>query len=302
IYSLGATLYHLATNTEPPSAIERFSAPADPLVAPGRLNPGLAPHVAAALLKAMALPQHERHASMEAFKLALLGLAPAPAHLSHAGYPAPAAAATIALGQPQWAWQQWPVVFADSFKDNRNNWSVGPIVHKHMDGQRLLGMGRLSFEGASNDNAMSVSIPGRLQAQDRGRDCLVSVEGQTAAGPNLPDYGIIFCAMATAPASNINAYYCFQINDAQTFAVWLWNTSWTYLINTTHCPLIRPGERNKIAARVGRRNLIFFINDQYVTDIEAAELPGGSAGVLMELKKAGHAAMVNFYNFEVRAP
>ena len=118
----------------------------------------------------------------------------------------------------------------------------------------------------------------------------------------MPDYGIVFCAQAIPPSANINAYYCFQINDAQTFAVWLWNASWTYLINTTHCPLIRPGERNKIAARVGRRNLIFFINDQYVTDIEATELPGGSAGVLMELKKAGHPGMVNFYNFEVRAP
>jgi serine/threonine protein kinase len=302
IYSLGATLYHLATNTEPPSAIERFSAPADPLIAPGQLNPTLAPHVAAALLKALALPQHERHASMDAFKLALLGLAPAgPAPYLAAQPPTPAVAATVALHQPQWIWQQWPVVFADSFKDNRNNWSVGPITHKHMGGQRLLGMGRFSIEGVSSDNAVTVSIPGRLQPRDRGHDCLISVEGQTMAGPALPDYGIIFCAQATPPASAINTYYCFQINDAQTFAVWLWNSAWTYLINTTHSSLIRPGERNKIAVRISRRQLIFFINDQYVTDIEATEIPGGSAGVLMELKKAGDAGTVNFYNFEVRA-
>jgi hypothetical protein len=147
-----------------------------------------------------------------------------------------------------------------------------------------------------------VARAGRMQPLDRARGFLIAAEAQCVAGPALPDYGIAFCAMAAPPATTINSYYCFQINDNQTFALWLWNVNWTCLISTTQSPLIRPGQPNRLAVLVRQRKLIFFINDQYVTDIEAAELPGGTAGVLMELQKAGDSAQVHFYRVEVRTP
>ena len=67
LYSLGATLYHLLTGEKPPSATS-----ADSLLPADELNPALAPHVAAALGKALSRLQADRYQSVASFKVALL--------------------------------------------------------------------------------------------------------------------------------------------------------------------------------------------------------------------------------------
>ena len=73
IYSLGATLYHLLTGQMPVSSFDRIQAHPDPLVSPGRLNPRLSPHVAAAVSKAMSLKPDDRYRDIAAFQQALMG-------------------------------------------------------------------------------------------------------------------------------------------------------------------------------------------------------------------------------------
>lgn len=73
IYSLGATLYHLLTGQEPLSATERIGTTPDPLPSPLHYNPRLSPHVAQAILKAMALFQQDRFPDAITFKQALMG-------------------------------------------------------------------------------------------------------------------------------------------------------------------------------------------------------------------------------------
>jgi len=77
LYSLGATLYHLATRNEPLSATDRLEEP-DPLPPPQHSNPNLSRHVAAAISTAMRLKREERYPSALALKQALL-VAPATA-------------------------------------------------------------------------------------------------------------------------------------------------------------------------------------------------------------------------------
>ena len=67
LYSLGATLYHLLTGERPP-----FATSADPLLPADALNPNLAPHVVAALGKALRLRQADRYDDVASFKVALL--------------------------------------------------------------------------------------------------------------------------------------------------------------------------------------------------------------------------------------
>lgn len=72
IYSTGATLYHMFTNTPPVEARERFLYP-DNLQPPREINPALSLRTERAILWAMSLHPDERPANIEAFRQTLLG-------------------------------------------------------------------------------------------------------------------------------------------------------------------------------------------------------------------------------------
>jgi len=67
IYSYGATLYHLFTNTPPPEAKVRFIDP-DSLLAPRSINPKIPSRINRAILWAMSLHPDERPKSMAQLK------------------------------------------------------------------------------------------------------------------------------------------------------------------------------------------------------------------------------------------
>jgi len=98
IYALGATLYHLVTGCEPPSAQEIF-VEEETLVSPRKVNPALSRTVEDAILAAMRPNPRERPPSVEAWQRRLHASAPPP--------PAPPREAG--------AWQQnWPLVLLAS--------------------------------------------------------------------------------------------------------------------------------------------------------------------------------------------
>jgi len=72
IFSFGATLYHLLTNTAPEEARDRFLNP-EILVAPRQLNPDISPRTERAIFWAMNLHPDERPQSIYQFRQALLG-------------------------------------------------------------------------------------------------------------------------------------------------------------------------------------------------------------------------------------
>jgi len=72
IFSFGATLYHLLTNTAPEEARDRFLNP-EILIAPRDLNSDISPRTERAIFWAMNLHPDERPQSIEQFRQALLG-------------------------------------------------------------------------------------------------------------------------------------------------------------------------------------------------------------------------------------
>ena len=78
LYALGATLYHLLTNTTPAQAKQRFLNP-DVLRRPTTLNPHVSPLVEQAILDAMAMHPDDRPATVAEFRTQLLsGIADSP--------------------------------------------------------------------------------------------------------------------------------------------------------------------------------------------------------------------------------
>jgi serine/threonine-protein kinase len=78
LYALGATLYHLLTGQEPPSAQARFLDP-NLLILPRQINPAISPEVEAAVLSALALHPHERPTSVQEWQATLAGQSGLPA-------------------------------------------------------------------------------------------------------------------------------------------------------------------------------------------------------------------------------
>jgi serine/threonine-protein kinase len=72
LYGLGATLYHLLTGQEPPSAQSRFLNP-DLLIPPRQVNPAISPQLEEAMLAAMTLHPHQRPASVKEWQAILAG-------------------------------------------------------------------------------------------------------------------------------------------------------------------------------------------------------------------------------------
>lgn len=71
IYSLGATLYHLLTGQEPPSAADRIAGSYDPLAPIQSINSSISDHVSAAVAKAMHINISERYSDVPSFRNAL---------------------------------------------------------------------------------------------------------------------------------------------------------------------------------------------------------------------------------------
>jgi serine/threonine protein kinase len=72
MYSLAATLYHLLSGKEPLSVPYRMATAPDPLQSPRDHNPRISPHVADAVLKAMAIRPEDRFADAATFRRALV--------------------------------------------------------------------------------------------------------------------------------------------------------------------------------------------------------------------------------------
>ncbi len=72
LYGLGATLYHLLTNTPPADAKTRFLTPGA-LVPPREINPAISPNTERAILSALAMHPDDRPPSVDVFRKSLLG-------------------------------------------------------------------------------------------------------------------------------------------------------------------------------------------------------------------------------------
>ncbi|HEY1016533.1 MAG TPA: hypothetical protein VGE07_27730, partial [Herpetosiphonaceae bacterium] len=256
------------------------------------------------IMAALSQAQHDRPASALAFKQALLGLAAAPpAPAPRPGAPPAtgatahiAANATIALPQVQRAWESWPVVMAESFRDNRNKWSVMYTDNEYMVGERRVGVGRLHFNITSRQRMVTKSTPESLRAQPRAPGFYIEAQMLRVAGTTQVSYGLLFARC------NANDYYSFQICDDQRYAMWVFRDNvWTTLIGWTYAPMIRQAKWNKLAALVQGPRITLMINDQYATDLDNDELPGGSAGLVIEYNAEGLHGIVECANFVVRA-
>jgi hypothetical protein len=190
---------------------------------------------------------------------------------------------------------QWPLVMQEDFGPSTPNpWSTQRYtsdrvtIRKAIDGTYL-------WEAESHQGVTAWShapYPNR----EIMKDFYVSVDYRRVSGSMDSAMGLVF-------RSDEGNLYILRVGEDQRFKVSIRkNDQWTTLIPWTRSDAIKPYEVNKIAVIGEGSHFLFFVNNQYVGEVEDQQLTHGAVGITITLFNADDYAIFEFDNFELRQP
>ncbi len=186
----------------------------------------------------------------------------------------------------------WKVIVSDTFDSNSNDW----LVHSN-DDEYALRTYEISDGKYRWDVTAHKSFIGWVRTeQSAPNDFYLSTDIRQIEGPANADYGLIFREDAGG-----NFYY-FGVTDRGHYILLLYFEEWKTLIDWTETELVRPGESNRLAVLGEGSHFTFFINDKYLADIVDDTIPAGSTALAIELADENDHAILEFDNFDLRAP
>ena len=186
----------------------------------------------------------------------------------------------------------WHVVLKDAFDSNKNDWYTKPGDDEFAKTTYAIANGKYSWDTTAHKGFID-----RVSISDNALgDFYLSVDSQQTSGPNSADHGVVFREDAKS-----NFYY-FGIDEQGQYAVFLYNQDWNTLIDWTLTDLIQPGENNRITVIGTGAHFIFFINDQYLTEITDDTLKSGTVALAVELAAENDHAVFEFDNVALNTP
>ncbi len=186
---------------------------------------------------------------------------------------------------------KWRNVFTDDFASNVNGWSVGEFTTDI----RSITNGK--FRSEAKAGSPFTIIPSPMRGRMVLSDFYASVQVQRTNTSGSAAYGLYF---RDTPGSGL--YYFSVLND-ESFSVRGFQNNQNFsLIPATSSSAIRRGEVNRLTVIAQGVRFTFFINDQYVDEVEDSRFSSGIAGLLVQNLSAAGQPVIEFDNFEVRAP
>lgn len=189
---------------------------------------------------------------------------------------------------------RWPVVLRDFYNEPANNWELADNTDdRFAKGTLDISGGKYRWDVTANEGFIWWS----LALNDTSTsDFYAAVAARQVSGAPDAAYGLIF-------HHDGDNYYYFQISDTGQYSVYLYYLEeWTALREWTENAAIEPEDVNRLAVAAEGDRFRFFINDQLGGEVEDDTIPGGNAGVAVQVYNAGEAAVFEFDNFEWRAP
>lgn len=191
------------------------------------------------------------------------------------------------------AHSSWPLFLSDTFSSNENHWFTGDFSDEFATGSQLITNGTYRWEMKAHQSVGWWAFPDVSPVSD----FYLTVEAKQVSGPESSSYGIVFRMVDDAN------YYVFLISDNGQFGLsLLHNNQWKTLIDWTRTSAIQPGKVNRLTVSAEGSYFVFFISDQFVSEMSDSQLSRGIAGVVVELYNANDAAIFEFDNFELRTP
>ncbi|MBI5712571.1 MAG: hypothetical protein HZC38_03995 [Chloroflexi bacterium] len=188
---------------------------------------------------------------------------------------------------------RYPLILSDAFDVNSRNWLNG--IHTSGKNNATLAVSEGKYQWhltAGAKGFMHIVTSDAPSAQK----FYLSVEVKQLSGPFTADYGVVF-------RKNENDFYYFNIDGNQYYRVNLWqDNKWKPLVATRRNYAIRLNDVNRLAVVGDGVNYFFYINGQFVDRMSAVELSDGAFGLAAQLASAGDDMMLEFDDFELRAP
>lgn len=198
-------------------------------------------------------------------------------------------ATTRSIEADEAIYSQWPVVRYDTF-DSSTGWEIGPYNFPFARGSHKVTNGKLQWSSTAKSDFIAWYFP---EPVINASDFYVSVEAEQVNGVSDAKYGVVFRV-------NQGDYYIFRILENHFSARLYFDDEWITLIPLTRSSAIKKAEPNKISVWAEGSHFIFYINDQYVGEVEDDHLPNGSMGLGISMSDAGDKAVFEFDNFELR--
>jgi hypothetical protein len=186
----------------------------------------------------------------------------------------------------------WRTLVKDTFDSNKNKWQIKPSDDAYALTNYEITNGKYTW-----DTTAHKAFIGWVTANTKSvSDFYLSADVKQPSGPDSADYGLIF-----REDTNSNFYY-FGINEKGQYALYLYNKNWSTLLDLTQSELIHPGQANRLTVLGEGSHFVFFINDQYLTELTDDTIKSGTTAFAIELANANDHAIFEFDNFELRVP
>ena len=189
--------------------------------------------------------------------------------------------------------ENWPVIINEPFDQITDAWPVGSDEGTFANASWEIADGKYRWKAQAKDAFVWWAYPD----MDTVADFYLSADSEQISGPADGEWGLIY---RVTPEDE---YYLFEINARQEYSVYLHQgDEWEPLIDWTPSETIQEGRVNKLAVIAHGTQFLFFINDQFITQLADDRLGEGKTGVLIGMSNAGDQGVWEFDNFSLRSP
>jgi hypothetical protein len=186
----------------------------------------------------------------------------------------------------------WSLIFSDAFTLDRGNWRVVSTAAGTI--ARTIANGKYRVEMKASDVAEGSS---HLATMRGVGTFYATVDAQRVTGPSSVGYGLLF------RSEELGNYYEFLVSDDQVVLVRAFtDTKPIVLARVDQVSAIKPGAVNRLAIVAQGAHFELFINDQLITTLDDTKYKEGSVGLRVFSLKLTEDAVLEFSNFQVRAP
>jgi hypothetical protein len=186
-----------------------------------------------------------------------------------------------------------PLSLTDRFTSNTNGWTTGKVNDDYISLDQTIDSGKYDWKYTVHQGLFMSETP-KVKTPD---NFYYTVDVLKVSGPSDADYGLVFRKDPTTG----NAYY-FGIDDQKNVLVSVLLTEkWTRLLSRYDSAAVQPGEVNHLGVVVQGPHFTFYVNDQYVGEVDDTHLSHGYAGVAMSVQNPEDTGEYVFSNYQVRS-